>query len=101
MIAEILEKAADGWGWYVEVKKVDINNPAIFIYEPEIIAETYDSRFTDEANFFIDASNDNPKVVHGYLLTTTDVYEISEDAFTGTPAPGKKVTVTGNMHVVA
>ena len=29
---EILEQAANG-NWYVEVKKVDVNAPAIFIYE--------------------------------------------------------------------
>lgn len=95
--AVILEKAADGWGWYVQVKKTDINNPAVLIYTPEIIAEQYDSRFTDLANFF----NAEGKTVRGKVLHTLDWYEISENLFEGTPAPGKKVTISGQKHVVA
>lgn len=89
---EILEKAADGT-WYVEVKKVDVNDPAILIYEVPEIAETYDSRFTATSNFFNEASSSRTKTVRGLVLNVTDIYALSEDAFDGTPEEGKKVTV--------
>ena len=51
---EIIEQAADG-NWYVEVKKVDINEPAILIYEVPEIAENYNTEFTKTSNFFNEA----------------------------------------------
>lgn len=89
---EILEQAANG-NWYVEVKKVDVNAPAILIYEVPEIAETYNSEFTKTSNFFNKATAERTKTVRGLVLTVTDVYELSEDAFDGTPVAGKKVTV--------
>ena len=97
---EILEKAADG-NWYVEVKKIDPNSPAILIYEVPEIAENYNTEFTSVANFFNAASPERTKTVRGLVLGVTDVYELSEDAFEGVPAKGKKVTINGQMHVVA
>lgn len=46
----ILEQASDG-NWYVEVKKVDPNEPAILIYEVPEIAENYNHMFTKTSNF--------------------------------------------------
>ena len=97
---EILEQAADG-NWYVEVKKVDVNEPAILIYEVPVIAENYDSRFTALSNFYNAASESRTRTVRGYVLGVTDIYELSEDAFEGTPVAGAKVTISGQMHVVA
>lgn len=90
--AVITEKAADG-NWYVEVV-----NPAdaLLIYEVEVIAENYDSRFTDIANFY----NEAGKTVKAYALVKGDVYELSEDAFDKTPAVGAKITVNGQKHIV-
>lgn len=59
---EILEQAADG-NWYVEVKKIDPNAPAILIYEVPTIAENYNSKFTATANFFNEASASRTKTV--------------------------------------
>lgn len=99
--AEILEQAADG-NWYVEVKKIDVNEPAILIYEVPVIAEqNYDSRFKALSNFFNEASSTRTKTVRGYVLNVTDVYELSEDAFEGTPEKGKKVTINGQKHKVS
>lgn len=97
---EILEQAADG-NWYVEVKKVDPNEPAVLIYEVPIIAENYNSKFTSTANFFNEASADRTKTVRGFVLGVTDIYELSEDAFEGVPVAGAKVTISGQKHVVA
>lgn len=96
---EILEQAADG-NWYVEVKKIDPNAPAILIYEVPQIAETYNSKFTAISNFFNAATHERTKTVRGFVLGVTDVYELSEDAFEGKPEAGKKVTINGQMHVV-
>ena len=97
---KILEQAADG-NWYVEVSKIDPNEPAILIYEVPEIAENYNSEFTALSNFFNAASATRTKTVRGLVLTVTDVYELSENAFTGTPKAGAKVTITGQQHVVS
>lgn len=99
---EIIEQAADG-NWYVEVKKVDINNPAILIYEVPEIAENYNTEFTKTSNFFNEATASRTKTVRGLVLTTTDIYELSPDAFDGTPVVGKKVTIEAGSqkHKVA
>ena len=90
----IREQAADG-NWYVEV-----TNPAdaLIIYTPELIAETYDERFKDMANFF----NASGKTVHAYALHKQDIFELSDLGFVGTPAAGKTVTAnasTGKLVV--
>lgn len=94
----ITEQAADG-NWYVEVTKVDVNTPAILIYEAPEITEDYNSKFTKVSNFFNEASAERTKTVRGLVLTVTDVYELSEDAFDGTPKAGKKVTVEAGSQL--
>ncbi len=94
---KILEQAADG-NWYVEVTKIDPNAPAILIYEVPEIAETYNSEFTKTSNFYNAATSTRTKTVRGFILNVADVYELSADAFDGTPEEGKKVTVeTGSQ----
>ena len=94
---KILEQAADG-NWYVEVTKIDPNAPAILIYEVPEIAETYNSEFTKTSNFYNAATSARTKTVRGFILNVADVYELSADAFDGTPEAGKKVTVeTGSQ----
>lgn len=94
---KILEQAADG-NWYVEVTKIDPNAPAILIYEVPEIAETYNSEFTKTSNFYNAATSTRTKTVRGFILNVADVYELSADAFDGTPEAGKKVTVeTGSQ----
>ena len=94
---KILEQAADG-NWYVEVTKIDPNAPAILIYEVPEIAETYNSEFTKTSNFYNAATSTRTKTVRGFILNVAEVYELSADAFDGTPEAGKKVTVeTGSQ----
>lgn len=90
----IREQAANG-NWYVEV-----TNPAdaAWIYTPEVIAETYDERFKDMANFY----NEKGKTVHAYILHKMDIIELSDLGFSGTPKEGKSVTAdatTGKLVV--
>lgn len=92
--AKIVDKATDG-NFYVEVVEPA---DAVLIYETPIMTMgNYDSRFTSVKNFY----NAKGAVVRGYVLHKHDIYELSAEAFTGTPEVGKTVTVTNRKHVVA
>lgn len=90
--AMIIDTAADG-NFYVQVTKVDVNAPAVLIYD---VPEVSDTKIATAENFY----NKAGKTVHGLVLTTLDVYELSAELFEGKPEVGKKVTVTGRKHVV-
>lgn len=92
--AKIVDVAADG-NFYVQVVEPA---DAILVCEVPVIAEqNYDSRFKDIKNFY----NKAGEVVRGYVLHKFDIYELSAEAFDGTPEAGKSVTITGRKHVVA
>lgn len=74
--------------WYVELTKAPTGGELIFIYQKPVIAEEYDSRFTDEANYY----NQKGDVVRGYSLALGDAVMISEAGFDGTPADGATIT---------
>lgn len=74
--------------WYVELTKAPTDGELIFIYQKPVIAEDYDSRFKDEANFY----NAKGDVVRGYTLALGDAVLISEAGFDGTPAADAKIT---------
>lgn len=90
--AVIIDTAADG-NFYVQVTKVDVNAPAVLIYD---VPEVSDTKIATAEHFY----NKAGKTVHGLVLTTLDVYELSAELFEGTPVVGKKVTVSGRKHVV-
>lgn len=90
--AKIIDTAADG-NFYVQVTKVDVNAPAVLIYD---VPEVSDTKIATANNFY----NKAGKTVHGLVLTTLDVYELSAELFEGTPVVGKTVTITGRKHVV-
>lgn len=90
--AMIIDTAADG-NFYVQVTKVDVNAPAVLIYD---VPEVSDTKIATAENFY----NKAGKTVHGLVLTTLDVYELSAELFDGKPEVGKKVTVSGRKHVV-
>ena len=90
--AKIIDVAADG-NFLVQVTNVDVNAPAVLIYD---VPEVSDTKIATANNFY----NKAGKTVHGLVLTTLDVYELSAELFDGTPAVGKTLTVTGRKHVV-
>lgn len=90
----ILEKAADGWGWYVEVTA---ETEALLVYNSPIVPFDTPADFADPANFY-NASGD---VVKAYSLKKGDIFEVSAECFTGTPVAGKAVTVASKKLVVA
>lgn len=82
---KIQKQAANG-NWYVEV--VDPGD-ALLVYMQAFIAEDWTNTFKKESNFY-NAKND---VIRAYELAKRDVFELSEDGFTGEDlAAGKKVT---------
>lgn len=82
---KIQKQAANG-NWYVEV--VDPGD-ALLVYMQAFIAEDWTNTFKKESNFY----NAKGDVVRAYELAKRDVYELSEDGFTGEAlAAGKKVT---------
>lgn len=94
--AKVLEQAADG-NWLVQVTAISPNEPAVLICDVPEITEDYNAKFSKAENFYNAAGS----VARGYVLSVLDVYELSADAFTGTPAAGKTLTISGQKHVVA
>lgn len=94
--AKIIDTAADG-NFYVQVTKIDPNEPAILIYEVPEIAENYNAKFTNNKNFYNKAGS----TVRGLVLNVLDVYELSAELFEGKPEVGAVVTIDGRKHAVA
>jgi hypothetical protein len=90
----IIQKKAANGNWYVEVV-----NPgdSLFVYMQAFIAEDWTNKWKKESNFY----NAADEIVRGYELAVGDVFEISEEGFTGTPEAGKTVSVAGKKLVVA
>lgn len=84
----IREQAANG-NWYVEVTA---DTEALFVYDSPIISEDYNSEFKKESNFFNEAGN----TVMAYSLIKGDIFELSEDAFNGTPEVGGTLTYSSS-----
>ena len=91
----IREQAADG-NWYVEVTAPA---DAVLVCEVEDTPGTnYDKRFTDPKAFY----NASGSTVRAYGLIAHDIFEISEEGFSGIPSKGKTVTAnatTGKLVV--
>lgn len=90
----VIRKQAANGNWYVEVTDP---GDALFVYMQTFIAEEWTNKFKKESNFY----NAAGEVVRGYELAVGDVFEVSEEGFTGTPEAGKTVTVAAKKLVVA
>lgn len=90
----IVDKAANG-NWYVEVTDP---GDALLVYNTPLIAEEYSHRFTAESNFY----NPSGSVLRAHELAVGDIFEVSADAFTGTPAKDATIsTVTAKKLVIS
>lgn len=92
--AVIRGQAADG-NYYVEI--VEPADAVVIITVPEI-AEDYSKKFTDKKNFY----NKQDSTARAYVLHKRDIYELSAEGFSGTPAVGATVTAdasTGKLVV--
>jgi len=93
--AKIVDKAANGH-WYVEVTAVPASGEALLVYNSPIIPYETPRELADLSNFW----NDKDEVVKAYTLTVGDIFEVSDEAFTGTPVKGKTLTVASKKLVV-
>ena len=92
---KIIAKSARG-DFYVEVTS-DVNVDNFILYNEPIIPEAgYGRKFGMEENFY----NANGDVVRAYGLIKHDIFEISENGFSGTPVVGKTVTANANGKLV-
>lgn len=89
----IQDQAANG-NWYIEVTK---DTDALFVFDSAIIAETYNSEFKKESNFF----NEKGKTVKAYSLIVGDIVEVSVDGFEGEPEKGKTVSYSNDKYTVS
>ncbi len=91
---KIVEKSARGY-WYVQLTKTP--KDTVFIYQDVVIPEAgYGRKFGKEENFY----NAKGDVVRGYLLEDYDIFEVSAEAFVGTPVVGKAVTANAAGKLV-
>lgn len=86
-------KSARG-NWYVEVTA---DTTDVWVYQDVIIPEAgYGRKFAKEENFY----NAKGDVVRAYTLCKYDIFEVSKEAFVGTPAANKAVTANAAGKLV-
>lgn len=84
-------QSADG-NFYVEV--VDPGD-ALFVYNEPVIAEEFTNRFKATKNFF----NEAGETVKAYEPAYGDVFEVSAEAFNGSPEVKKNITGISNKKL--
>jgi len=90
---KIVWQAANG-NWYVEVTD---DTDALLVYNVPMIAENYNKKFSAEYNFY-NAAGD---VVRAHELKKGDIFEVSAEAFSGTPAKNATISsVSGKKMVI-
>jgi len=90
---KIIRKEANG---IYQVQVLTATN-AILLLQPPVIPEGY-NKLTNSEYLFYNASGD---IVRGYELMPGDVFGITAEGFTGTPAVGKNVSVSSYKLAVA
>ena len=89
----IREKSARG-NWYVEVTA---DTTDLLVYQEPVIAESnYGKKWISEKNWI----NEKGDVVRAYTLCKYDIFEVSAEAFSGTPDAGKTVTANAAGKLV-
>lgn len=89
----IREQAANG-NWYVEVTTP---GDALLICQVPMIYEDFTADFKKEGNFY----NPAGAIVRAYELAAHDIFEVSAEAFDGTPEAGKTVSCATRKLKVA
>lgn len=95
--AKIVDTAANG-NYYVEILEDIPASEALVVYNPPVSEEDYSNVFKAENHFYVSAD----EIARAYSLAEGDIWELSADAFSGTPAVGSTITsITGKKWVVA
>ena len=89
---KIQKQAANG-NWYVEVEEA---GDALLVLQVPMLYEEYTTALKHESNFY----NANGDIVRAYELYAGDVFEVSAEGFSGTPAKESAVTVTGKKLTI-
>lgn len=89
----IRELGADG-KWIVEVAALP-NDEVLYLYNSPV--SEYETRDLYDESLFYNKAGD---VVQGAPLLIGDLYSLSENAFTGTPAAGKTAKYAAGKYVV-
>lgn len=94
--AKVVDVAANG-NYYVEIQEDAKAEDALIVYNPPVIEEEYNKSFQLEGNFYIPAEME----ARAYAVREGDIWELSADAFDGTPTVGATVSaVTGKKWTV-
>ena len=89
----VLGQAANG-NWYVEVTEAD---NAFLVLQAPVIYESNIAAFAAESNFY----NAKDDIVRCYELAVNDIFEVSAEAFDGTPEAKKTVSVESKKLKIA
>lgn len=81
--------------WYVEVTALPANAEVLYIYNSPV-SEYAERELQDEGLFY----NAAGEVAQGAVLCLGDVFAVSANGFSGTPAAGKTVTFANDKFVV-
>lgn len=92
--AGVIRQQASNGNWYVEVTEP---GDALLVCSVPLIAENYNSKFNKESNFYNPAGS----IARCYGLAEHDVFEVSAEAFDGTPAVAKTVSCSNKKLKVA
>lgn len=90
----VREAAAEKDCWYVEVTKLP--SDLVFVVYNDPISPYPEKELRDEALFY----NATGDVTQGMELHMGDCFSLSEDAFTGTIAPGAVAKYTAGKYVI-
>jgi hypothetical protein len=85
--AKIVDVAANG-NFYVEIQKDAAASDVLVVYNAPVIEEEYNKTFQLESNYYIPASEE----ARAYPVREGDIWELSAEAFSGTPSVGKSIT---------
>lgn len=92
---KIVDVAANG-NYYVEITAVPANAEALVVYNSPITPYESPRELADLSNFY----NAAGEVVKAYVCTVGDIWEVSAEGFTGTPAKNATLTVASKKWVV-
>lgn len=92
---KIVDKAANGH-WYVEITAVPSGAEALVVYNSPIIPYESPRELADLSNFYNGAN----EVVKAYVCTVGDIWEVSDEGFSGKPAKNATLTVSNKKWAV-
>ena len=95
--AKIVDVAVNG-NFYVEIQEDIPASQALVVYNVPMIEEEYNKSFQLESNYYIPTDVEE----RAYSLREGDIWELSKEAFEGSPVVGSTITsISGKKWVIA